>query len=179
MFWVVTGGSGSGKSAYAEQKVVEFGNRKRYYVATMECMDEESKNRIRRHRNMRAGKQFETLECFRNLEKIKLKEKKCVVLLECMSNLCANEFFDGQDHTPAETADKILLGLENILRQCEHLVVVTNEIFSDASDLDEYSLKYLECLGMINSRMAGIADGFAEVVYGIPLIHKKKKECVL
>ncbi|MDO5539068.1 MAG: bifunctional adenosylcobinamide kinase/adenosylcobinamide-phosphate guanylyltransferase [Eubacteriales bacterium] len=179
MFWVVTGGSGSGKSAYAEQKIMELGNRKRYYVATMECMDEESKNRIKRHRNMRAGKQFETLECPRNLDKVVLKEKESAVLLECMSNLCANEFFDGKGHTPAETADKILHGLENILGQCGHLVVVTNEIFSDAADLDEYSLKYLECLGMINSRMAKYADGFIEVVYGIPIVHKKEKECML
>ena len=40
MFITVTGGSGSGKSAFAEQKIVEFGEGKRLYVATMMCYDE-------------------------------------------------------------------------------------------------------------------------------------------
>ena len=35
MFRVVTGGSGSGKSAYAEQCVLDFGPAKRIYIATM------------------------------------------------------------------------------------------------------------------------------------------------
>lgn len=175
MFVVVTGGSGSGKSAYAEQRVLKFGNKKRYYVATMECMDDESKIRIARHRAMRADKGFETLECPRNLEQLVLKERNSVVLLECMSNLCANEFFDGADHLPEETADKIMLGLQNLKEQCCYLVVVTNEIFSDAADIDTYTGGYLECLGRINCSMAEKADCFTEVVYGIPLVHKTEE----
>ena len=40
MMIVVTGGSGSGKSAYAEQRIQEFGQIPRYYLATMENRDE-------------------------------------------------------------------------------------------------------------------------------------------
>ena len=37
MMLVVTGGSGSGKSAYAEARMAELsGNRERYYIATMQ-----------------------------------------------------------------------------------------------------------------------------------------------
>ena len=40
MFHLITGGSGSGKSEYAEQKLMEYAshskrNKKRYYIATM------------------------------------------------------------------------------------------------------------------------------------------------
>ena len=35
MMHLVTGGSGSGKSAYAEQQVLEAGDAPRYYIATM------------------------------------------------------------------------------------------------------------------------------------------------
>ena len=35
MMTVVTGGSGSGKSAFAEDKIVSFGPAKRIYIATM------------------------------------------------------------------------------------------------------------------------------------------------
>ena len=42
MMTVVTGGSGSGKSAFAEDKIVSFGPAKRIYIATMHPYDEES-----------------------------------------------------------------------------------------------------------------------------------------
>ena len=70
MFLVVTGGSGSGKSAYAEKRVASFGSHlKRYYLATMENCDEESEKRIQRHRAMRADKGFETIESPRDIHR--------------------------------------------------------------------------------------------------------------
>ena len=45
MMTVVTGGSGSGKSAFAEDKIVSFGPAKRIYIATMHPYDEESHKR--------------------------------------------------------------------------------------------------------------------------------------
>ena len=50
MMTVVTGGSGSGKSAFAEDKIVSFGPAKRIYIATMHPYDEESHKRVARHR---------------------------------------------------------------------------------------------------------------------------------
>ena len=49
MFQIVTGGSGSGKSAFAEALAMELGE-KRYYIATMYPFGEESKQKIARHR---------------------------------------------------------------------------------------------------------------------------------
>ena len=73
MFHLVTGGSGSGKSEYAEQLITEFGEkerwRKRYYLATMMPFGEETKQKIERHRKMREGKGFCTVECYLDLKK--------------------------------------------------------------------------------------------------------------
>ena len=77
---------------------------------------------------MRAGKQFETLECPTDLQKLAL-EPGSTALLECMSNLTANEFFDGKAHTPQATAAKIMAGIASIREQCANLIVVTNEVF--------------------------------------------------
>ena len=41
MLVLVTGGSGSGKSAYAEEKILSFGQGKRIYIATMFPFDKE------------------------------------------------------------------------------------------------------------------------------------------
>ena len=92
MLTVITGGSGSGKSAYAEDLILSYGPAERIYIATMYPFDEESHRRIERHRNMRKGKGFETLECYTGLDKVQVPAGSHI-LLECMSNLVANEMF--------------------------------------------------------------------------------------
>ena len=173
MLILVTGGSGSGKSAFAEDKVLSFGEAKRVYIATMHPFDEESHKRIERHRKMRAGKGFETVECYTGLKNVLLPEsdKSCVVLLECMSNLVANEMFEEQG-AHGETVQEIMAGVENLLGQAAHVVIVTNEIFSDAVFFDGDMDTYLKYLGKINQEIAKKADEVAEVVYGIPVYHK-------
>lgn len=176
MFVVVTGGSGSGKSAYAEERIVNSHIEKRYYIATMICADEESRKRVQRHRRMRDGKSFETVECPVNLNQILLEEHSAV-LLECMSNLAANEMFSGTVPEKAEdVAERIMSGIEKLHKQSELLVVVTNEVFSDGNHHDEMTEAYLKCLGMINSQMADRADELVEVVYTIPVTYKKRRE---
>ena len=129
MFELIIGGSGSGKSAFAEECVVNFGEMKRIYIATMFPFDKESEKRISRHRQMRAGKGFETVECYTNLKDLKLPPD-CVVLLECMSNLVANEMFQ-ENGAHEYTIEEIVIGIEIIRKQAAHLIVVTNEIFSE------------------------------------------------
>ena len=86
MMAVVTGGSGSGKSAFAEDKILSLGQGKRFYIATMHPYDEESYKRVERHRKMRAGKGFETVECYTGLENLEFPQD-AIVLLECISCL--------------------------------------------------------------------------------------------
>ena len=142
MLTIVTGGSGSGKSAFAEDKVLAFGEAQRVYIATMHPFDEESHKRIERHRKMRAGKGFETVECYTGLKDVKLPSG-CVVLLECMSNLVANEMFEEQG-AHEQTVKDIISGIDELVRQAAHVVIVTNEIFSDAVVFDKEMASYLE-----------------------------------
>ena len=170
MLTLVTGGSGSGKSAFAEDRVLSFGDAQRIYIATMHPFDEESHKRIERHQKMRAGKGFETVECYTGLKNVK-PPAGCVVLLECMSNLVANEMFREDGFHP-EVSEKITEGVRNLLSQAEHVVIVTNEIFSDGILYEGESEKYKEQLGQINCNLAEMADAVVEVVYGIPVWHK-------
>ena len=62
MIYLVTGGSGSGKSAYAEEKLCSLGNDNRIYFATMEVSDKEGRKKVERHRKLREGKAFTTIE---------------------------------------------------------------------------------------------------------------------
>ena len=175
MITLVTGGSGSGKSAYAEEVLTGFGNFPRIYIATMYPFDEESKKRIKRHRKMRAEKNFNTIECYTGLRNLELPEG-CCVLLECMSNLVANEMFQ-EDGAKDDTVPEILEGISEIEKQAKELVIVTNEIFSDAVVFDEDMDSYLEYLGKINQAAAQRADEVVEVIYGIPVFHKSADTC--
>ena len=58
MLILVSGGSGSGKSAFAEDLITASGLETKIYVATMQAWDAEGEARVARHRAMRAGKGF-------------------------------------------------------------------------------------------------------------------------
>ena len=174
MMTVVTGGSGSGKSAFAEDKIVSFGPAKRIYIATMHPYDEESHKRVARHRKMRAGKGFETIECYTGLKNLDFPEN-AVVLLECMSNLVANEMYDPSG--AGENAEEsILAGIHKLQKVSDDLVVVTNEVFSDSMTDNPEMEEYLKLLGKLNLRMGERADLVTEVVYGIPVERKDIKK---
>lgn len=167
MFITVTGGSGSGKSAFAEEQILKFPPGNRIYIATMMCFDEESRKRVARHRQMRKDKQFETLECYTDLEHAAIPYGS-TVLLECMSNLTANEIFS-PDGAKDQAYEAVCRGLLHLKEQAAHVCVVTNEIFSDGISYDMETQNYQRVLGKLNAFLAEISDACYEVVYGIPL----------
>ena len=167
MLHVITGGSGSGKSAFAEEQVLKAGQKKRIYIATMIPYGKDGKQRVERHRELRKEKQFETIECYKNLADLKIPAHS-VVLLECMSNLVANEIFE-PDGAKEYTVDSVIKGVRHLMEQASDVVIVTNEIFSDGVAYDSEMQKYLDALGTVNQKMAALADHVTEVVYGIPI----------
>ncbi|MCI6041885.1 bifunctional adenosylcobinamide kinase/adenosylcobinamide-phosphate guanylyltransferase [bacterium] len=174
MFHLITGGSGSGKSAYAEQCILDFQGNNRIYIATMYPFDEESHKRIQRHREMRKEKKFSTIECYTGLRSLELPND-ADVLLECMSNLTANEMYQEQG-AGEDTPGQILDGIENLRKKVRNLVVVTNEVFSDGITYDPDTMRYLSYLGEINQQMGRMADRVTEVVYGVPVPIKMPNE---
>ncbi len=170
MLMIVTGGSGSGKSAYAEEQIIRLREGTRIYIATMMSFDAEGDRRIERHRKMRAAKNFRTIECYTDLSSVKLPSDG-IVLLECMSNLAANEMY-AQGGAGEHMVESILQGIQSVLSQVKDLVVVTNEVFSDGQEYDPQTVQYLENLGVINQELAKKADIVTEVVCGIPLLRK-------
>ena len=190
MITLVTGGSGSGKSAYAES-LLSSCEGIRYYIATMQIYDAEGEKKVERHRKLRAGKRFLTIESPMNVGKIEFacegeseqaqyrqeaemkvqgsSEKKSA-LLECMSNLTANEMFtkDGMK-SEEEVVEKIVSEIQTLSQKLDNLVIVTNNVFEDGVIYDAGTMEYLKALGRINAALARLADRVAEVVVGIPV----------
>ncbi len=190
MLHIVYGGSASGKSSYAESFAMSLqGEGRLLYIATMYPykwntteIDPETMQRIERHRAMRADKGFDTVECYRHVEHIVAKRQD-VLLLECMSNLLANEMYlepdsnAGSDmaETMSPVSNKIVQALIDLSTRVQDVVIVTNDVFSDGGSLtyDESTREYVKNLAEINCALAREAATVTEVVCGIPVIVKK------
>lgn len=169
MLTLVVGGAASGKSAYAERLVLQTAL-PRYYLATMQVWDAECAARVEKHRRMRAEKQFETLECPLHLGTVHLPARG-TALLEDLGNLTANELYDPAGAGEA-AASAILDDLDRLAAQCEHLVVVSNEVFSGGANYAGDTDRYLKALAQVNNTLAARADAVVRVVCGIPVYHK-------
>ena len=170
MMTLVLGGSGSGKSAYAEDYLLRAaGDKKKYYIATMQIRDAEMQAKVDRHHGLRQGKGFSSIEQPTELEQAVLQmEPAGAVPLECMSNLTANEMFSGEQPVDRQTViEKILRGVEALKNHADPLVIVTNNVFEDGIVYDSATMEYIEALGRINERLAAAADEVVEVTAGI------------
>ena len=208
MITLITGGSGSGKSAYAEKYICHASNEKgfkeKYYIATMQVFDDEGQCKIDRHRRLRAGKGFITIEQPRDIKDAvsKLQSENCLktgrlALLECMSNLVANEMFPPVDASDIKEAGvkkepldepenmrdydtariscvskKVLKDVSILSENVAELVIVTNNVFEDGVCYDESTMNYIKAMGTVNRGLAAMAESVVEVVAGIPVAVK-------
>ena len=168
MLTLVSGGAASGKSEYAEGLISDFLGKK-LYIATMRPFGEDAESKISRHHDLRAGKGFETIERYENLAGLDIP-RNCAVLLECLSNLVANECFSTAGFGGA--VERVLAGIDSIAKKAQELVVVTNEIFADGISYDKETSEYMKVLSAVNCEAAARADRVVEVVCGIPVSWK-------
>lgn len=200
MLTLVIGGSGSGKSAFAEALAARLDGHGIYLATMMTYDDEESRKRIRRHRRQRAGLGFETLERATDLAGAEVPSD-ANILLEDLSNLLANEMFsppkresplngsqneqkeelesDGDLGEGAETGsgsrralDNVRRGLKKLESSCANLTVVTNEVFSGGGQYEGETLQFMKNLACLNREIASRAQLVVEVVCGIPNVLK-------
>jgi adenosylcobinamide kinase/adenosylcobinamide-phosphate guanylyltransferase len=160
---LVTGGSGCGKSTWAEKFIQKFPG-PRLYIATMQVVDDECRERVRRHQTQRAYLGFETLELPRDVGKASVPHG-ATTLLECLPTLMANEMFGGDPK-------RVLPGLKRLMDMSENLVVVTNDVFSDGLPYDPETRAYMRKLAAANRWVAEQADLVVEVVFSIPVAVK-------
>ncbi len=182
---LILGGSASGKSAIAEDMLSRLaGNGKKAYIATMRVYDDEGKERVKRHRAMRADKGFFTVEAPEGISQAQGDEiygADC--LLECVSNLAANIVFsDDFDESyifrmneaerrdwKKKKAERILNEIRFIKEQAENLVIVSNNVFEGGKAYEGLTLDYIDILGEVNVRLATESDEVYEAVASIPM----------
>lgn len=168
MLHIVYGGSASGKSSYAESFAMSLqGDGRLLYIATMYPykwntteIDPETMQRIERHRAMRADKGFDTVECYRHVEHIMAKRQD-VLLLECMSNLLANEMYlepDSDDGGLAETMSEVeKAGIDgNVGSDVEKTGIGGNASSDMAETMSPVSKKIVQALVDLSTRVQDV-----------------------
>lgn len=168
---LILGEPGSGKSETAEKRVMELSEGgSKLYIAAMIPFGEEGEERIKRHRRMRQGKGFLTVEwptvlTERIREYSNLSETSC--LLECLSNLAGNEM-----HAPGnrmlsteEVADLVMEEVRFLCEHARHTVIVSNR-FSEEEGMDEETLKYVHLTTILNDRLMDYVDRVEEIRKG-------------
>lgn len=171
---LILGGSGSGKSAYAEERIKYICSEKQlpmYYIATMKVYGKEEEKIVERHRQLRAGKGFITIEQPTDVRSCLGKMKAPAgALLECTSNLTANEMFREEEPVDEDlVVSRICSQMKELSESLSQFVVVSNNIFEDGIEYDEITLAYIRALGRINTFLAKEADEVWESVAGIPV----------
>ena len=177
----ITGGSGAGKSAFAESTAQKLGGRL-VYVATMPVASEEDKKKVERHHRLRAGKGFTTLERPGMLDN--LPDDGETLLIECISTHTANLMFNPENApSDAATADAeywtstIKKELSPILDRKGNTIFVSLEITSDGTTYSKETENYKEVLTAINRHLVQSCDAVFEVVCGIPVRIKGELPC--
>ena len=99
--------------------------------------------------------------------------KDSVVLLECMSNLTANEIYAPEGVGEDRCSEEILAGVKALENQCRHLIIVRYVVVVGGSNYDPSTVRYLDILGKINREIAKMAEAAAEITGGWGIWHKQ------
>ena len=171
----ISGGCKSGKSYYA-QCLAKKGKRQAsplYYIATMKGVDQEDENRITKHKKDRDGWGFTTIEQFRDIEDILHKcDHNGSFLLDSLTALLSNEMFPTKDIINENAHEQIADGLIKIMKQLQHVVIVSDYIYSDAALYESLTEKYRKSLAALDSLAAKNCDVVLEVMYAQVIVHK-------
>lgn len=174
---LVTGGSRSGKSEFAESLLKDTDNV--LYIATAVITDEEMKNRINRHKESRNQK-WSTYEGYKNLDEVIEAYCEEYILLDCVTTMVTNLLFDKErdfDNMPMENIDilrkEISLEFSKLVEKCREgnktIIMVTNEV--GCGLVPEYKLSriFRDIAGWINQDIAKISDEVYMTACGIPM----------
>ncbi len=177
----VTGGARSGKSSFALQKAMGIQG-KRAYIATAEALDEEMIKRIERHRKDRKG-EWDTYEEPLRIAKVikEIKDKYNVIIIDCLTLWLANLMHAGQNIESRIDNFISTVGAGLALpdneekpkkggpRPAPTIFIVSNEVGMGIVPENEMARKFRDWAGILNQRIAHIADEVYMAVSGIPV----------
>jgi adenosylcobinamide kinase / adenosylcobinamide-phosphate guanylyltransferase len=166
----VTGGCRSGKSRFA----LDYANRhftKKVYLATSLALDDEMRDRIRRHQEQR-GSDWITVEEAKGVSSAisSLPKDMDVVLIDCLTMWVSNLLLADQDQ--AQILEEIEFFIETIKNAPQSIITVSNEVGYGVVPDNTISRIFRDVVGIANQRIAACSDTVVLTVAGIPNVIK-------
>ena len=171
---LVTGGCRSGKSRFALKTAEQIADDNRLFIATSQPLDDEMKERVKRHRQER-GPDWKTVESPVQLPETVTgsHDSAQVILIDCItmwiSNLLLDESLSPRINEYMENLKKTLISA-----RCP-VFLVTNEVGMGIVPENRLAREFRDLAGSANQTLAGLADQVVLVVSGIPLWVKGEK----
>lgn len=163
----VLGGVRSGKSRHAES-IVQAWPHPWTYVATAQALDQEMVVRIDSHRERR-GEDWRTLEVPLELAgAIRNSGEGVPVLVDCLTMWLSNHLLSEHDlEIEMERLAAAIMGRRG------PLCLVANEVGFGVVPENALARRFRDAAGVLNQRMARLADRVVFVVAGLPLVLKE------
>lgn len=163
---LITGGQRSGKSQYAERLALALSSNP-IYLATAHIWDEEFRERVRQHQQRR-GPEWDNIEEERWLSRHDVRGR--VVLVDCLTLWATNFFFaDGTEAEVEGALEALKTEFDRFLLQDATFIIVTNEIGSGGTPVNDVQRRFTDLLGWLNQYVAAKADEVVMMVSGIPV----------
>ncbi len=174
---LVTGGSRSGKSSFAENLLKDKDDV--LYIATAIITDEEMKDRIKKHIKSRNSK-WTTHEGFVDLHKAIEKYSIENIMLDCVTIMTTNLMFKEEINFENISMEEVDALLNDIKAQFEklilkvketnkNLIMVTNEVGLGLVPDNKLSRIFRDIAGYVNQYIASLSDEVYLVSCGLPL----------
>lgn len=166
-FTLVLGGVRSGKSRFA-QKLAERTSSVAF-VATAKAIDEEMREKIRRHQQERPT-HWQTLEEPVDLAGIFAARAAQfdLLIIDCLTIFVANALEEG-----IEAANQRIDSFVEALRSAHtSVVLVSNEVGSGIVPEYPSGRQFRDLLGELNQRVAAVADHVVLMIAGVPMVLK-------
>ena len=166
----ITGGCRSGKSRYA----LDYVNQnflKKLYLASCEALDEEMAQRIEHHKKMR-GPEWHTIEePVEIVDKIRqYGDKVEVILLDCITLWLSNILMKWD--SDSRIMDEVDRFVDVIKQSPTSFIIVSNEVGMGIVPAEPLGRRFRDLSGMVNQKIAEVADTVIYMVSGIPLFLK-------
>jgi adenosylcobinamide kinase/adenosylcobinamide-phosphate guanylyltransferase len=169
---LVTGGTRSGKSKFAEDLACAIG-KEIIYLATAQALDDEMEERIKKHQQRRP-KSWTTIE--EPLEAagiISGCHQGTTVLLDCLTLLISNWFFKVEglslDCREAAVERQIVSLAEAVKVSDANIILVSNELGWGLVPENELARRFRDLAGSANQRIAEVCEEVFLLVSGIPV----------
>ncbi|NOZ70238.1 MAG: bifunctional adenosylcobinamide kinase/adenosylcobinamide-phosphate guanylyltransferase [Deferribacteres bacterium] len=170
----VTGGARSGKSAFALREASGTTGQKAY-IATAQALDREMQERIEKHKRER-GAEWDTYEEPRDIATVlsDIKDRYSAVVLDCLTLWLSNVLSAAGgpvEDTILEFAGELSRLKKGAVYRGDgaRVFIVSNEVGMGIVPENETARRFRDLAGLLNQRVAGIADEVYLVTAGIPL----------